>query len=240
MHTTFFPDATRGKLNHGWLDTKHSFSFAGFRNPDRLGFGHLLVLNDDTVAPGRGFGEHPHRDMEILSIVLAGQLAHRDSSGNVGIIAQDQAQYMSAGTGVFHSEYNGSDAEPVHFLQIWVLPDQKGYAPDYAEGDFPAANRQGQWQYYISANGEVGAMRMRQRAYIARAELQPDQPLTYHLHGADLVAYFHVLKGQVKIGEQLLQAGDALGVSEAEEVPLLASKTSDVLVLETPAGTPRS
>src|SRR5258708_3617228 len=156
----------RGLADHGWLKSFHTFSFADYHDPSQMGFGPLRVINEDRVQPGKGFGTHGHRDMEIISYVLEGGLAHRDSMGNGSVIRPGDVQRMSAGTGVTHSEYNASEGEPVHFLQIWIEPSERGIAPSYEEKRFDEASRRGQWRLIASADGRAGSVRIHQDANV--------------------------------------------------------------------------
>jgi hypothetical protein len=209
----------RGHFDHGWLDTAHTFSFAGYQDEAHMGFRALRVINEDRVAPGQGFGSHGHRDMEILSYVLSGRLAHRDSTGGGGVLAPGEVQRMSAGTGVTHSEFNGSDAEPVHFLQIWLLPDRRGHAPSYEQRPVPAAARQGQLALVASPDGAQGSATIHQDARVYAVQLAEGQraalPLAEGRHG-----WVQVARGEVALNGRPLQAGDGAALTDERDLEL--------------------
>jgi hypothetical protein len=169
VRTVLFPNTTRGRADHGWLKANHSFSFANFYNPQRMGFGTLLVLNEDYVAPDRGFNTHPHDNMEIVTIVLEGAIAHKDSEGNQETVPAGEVQYMRAGTGVRHSEFNPSRTDTLHLFQIWILPRERGLQPGYGQSQFPASARQGVWQRVVSPDGSEGSLQKPMRSSIARS-----------------------------------------------------------------------
>ena len=200
----------RGQGRHGWLDARHTFSFADYRDPDWMGFGPLRVMNEDRVAPGRGFGMHPHRDMEIVTVVLAGALQHRDSMGHEAVLRPGEVQRITAGTGIEHSETNPSADEPVHLYQIWLLPDRRGHAPDYAQAAFDPAARQGRWQWI--AGTDPGALSLHQDARIALANLSPGQVLEQPIPGGRR-AWLQTLRGSAETGGRTLSAGDGLAVA---------------------------
>jgi redox-sensitive bicupin YhaK (pirin superfamily) len=227
---TLRPGRERGHFNHGWLDTYHTFSFSGYRDPQHVGFRSLRVINEDRVAPGQGFGEHPHRDMEILTSVLEGELQHRDSMGNGSIIRPGEWQRMSAGSGIHHSEFNPSADQPVHLLQIWLHPDAKDITPEYDQRDFSdrPANA---WQLVASKDGQDNSMRIHQDAKLAIARLTRDSEVTYafapHRYG-----WLHVVRGDVQLGEHALTAGDAVGLSEEAQLQLKANSDAEVLLFD--------
>ncbi len=204
--------ADRGHFDHGWLDTSHTFSFAGYQDPAFMGFRALRVLNEDRVLPGEGFGTHGHRDMEIVSWVLSGGLAHRDSTGGGGTLRPGAVQGMSAGTGVTHSEFNASDAEEVHFLQIWLLPDRRGHDPSYEQRSLPAEGRRGALQLIASPDGAAGSITLHQDARLYVSALAPGQqvalPLAAGRHG-----WVQVTRGAVEVNGQRLEAGDGAALS---------------------------
>src|SRR5579859_636326 len=220
----------RGHANHGWLDSYHSFSFANYYDPDWMGFRSLRVINDDLVMPGMGFGTHPHRDMEINSYVLSGALAHKDSMGNGRIIRPGEVQYMSAGTGVEHSEFNPSKDEAAHFLQIWILPDRKGVKPRYGDKSLVDAPK-GRFHLVASKTGRDGSLAIHQDAdlYLAKLELGIDASLALK---PDRHAWVHVAEGEVKLGDQTLLAGDAVAVSGESKLQLVGAKPSQVLLFD--------
>lgn len=227
--------ADRGHAQHGWLDSWHTFSFADYYDPEHMGFRALRVINDDTVAPGGGFAPHRHANMEIVSVVLAGALAHRDSAGHEGVVRAGDVQWMSAGHGIEHSEYNGSDAEPVHFLQVWIQPDRLNAQPAYDQRHFDPAARRGRWATLVSPDGADGSIAIRQQARLLATRLQAGDALAAPL-AADRLHWLHVAAGEVQAGERVLRAGDALGFAdEAGELALRGiADASDVLLFDLP------
>ncbi|MGY1408417.1 pirin family protein [Luteimonas sp. A611] len=206
------PAADRGHVNAGWLDSRHTFSFGHYHDPRWMGFGPLRVINEDRVAPGGGFPPHRHADMEILSYVVSGALAHRDSSGGTGVLRPGELQWMSAGSGIEHSEYNGSDSESVHFLQIWIMPDVAGPAPDYAQRTFDPALREGRWATLASPDGIDGSLAIRQQASLRGTRLARGIAVEQALDPARRY-WLHVVDGAVDADGQPLSAGDAIGIS---------------------------
>ena len=230
------PSGARGEVRIGWLHSRHTFSFGQYYDPAWMGFGPLRVINDDTVAPGGGFAPHRHANMEIISVVLAGALAHKDSTGNSGVIRVGDVQWMSAGHGIEHSEFNGSDAEPVHFLQIWIQPDQLNAQPAYAQQHFDPDARRARWATLVAPDGADGAIAIRQQATLRATRLQAGDTVAAELD-ASREYWLHVASGEVRIGERSLAAGDALGfVGERVTLALAGSAAaSDVLLFELPA-----
>ena len=220
----------RGHAEHGWLDTYHSFSFADYYDPQWMGFRSLRVINDDLVLPGAGFGAHPHRDMEIITYVLRGALEHKDSMGNGSVIRAGDLQYMSAGKGVVHSEFNPSKDEAVHLLQIWILPDAKGLKPQYAEKTLRDAPT-GQLYLMTSKTGREGSVAIHQDADLWLAKLEPGQK-TAHVLANDRHAWVHVAEGEAVLNGKTLSAGDAAAVSAEENLELAANKPSQVLLFD--------
>jgi quercetin 2,3-dioxygenase len=218
----------RGQANLGWLNTHYTFSFANYYDPEQMGFRSLRVINDDIVAPGGGFDTHPHRDMEIITYVLSGALEHRDSMKNGRVIRPGEFQYMAAGTGVLHSEFNPSKTEPVHLLQIWILPDKKGLKPRYAErtgSQLPG----GRLNLVASKTGRDGSIAINQDADLYLAKLSPGEAVTHSL-GPERHAWVHVAEGEVTLNGESLRAGDGAAVSE-ENLLKLASKTPAQVLL---------
>jgi redox-sensitive bicupin YhaK (pirin superfamily) len=201
------PAAERGHANYGWLDTWHSFSFADYYDPAHMGWGSLRVINDDTVAPGRGFATHGHRDMEIVSVVLEGALAHKDSMGHGTTITPGEVQRMSAGTGVMHSEFNPSSGEAARFLQIWIMPNRKGGAPSYEQKRFDPAGRVGRFQTLASSDGRDGSVTIQQDATLSAVRLDRDAQATAAL-APGRKAYLHVVSGGIAVNGVTLTAGD--------------------------------
>ena len=220
----------RGHAEHGWLDTYHTFSFADYYDPQWMGFGSLRVINDDLVMPGMGFGTHPHRDMEIITYVLSGALEHKDSMGNGRVIRPGEVQYMAAGTGVQHSEFNPSKDEAVHLLQIWIQPDRKGVKPRYAEKSLTTAPT-GQWNLVTSKAGRDGPIAIHQDADLWLAKLEAGQRVV-HSVAAGRHAWLHIAEGEVKLNDTTLAAGDAAGVSGEVGLKLSATKPSQVLLFD--------
>ena len=223
----------RGHARHGWLDSFHSFSFADYHDPEHMGFGPLRVINEDRVQPGQGFGAHSHRDMEIISYVLAGELAHRDSMGNGSVIRPGDVQRMSAGTGVTHSEFNASDSEVVHFLQIWIEPDRRGIAPGYEEKRFDAASKRGRLRLIASADGAEGSVTIRQDARLFAGLFDGAEQETLSLAPARR-AYVHVIRGDLDVNGQHLTQGDALKIEGEATVRVENGHDAEVLVFDLP------
>jgi len=223
----------RGHAQHGWLDSFHSFSFADYHDPAHMGFGPLRVINEDRVQPGRGFGSHGHRDMEIISYVLDGGLAHRDSMGNGSVIRPGDVQRMSAGTGVVHSEYNASDKDPVHFLQIWIEPSVRGAAPSYEEKRFEDATKRGQWRLIASSDGRDGSVRIQQDASLFVTRLEEGDALARAI-APGRRAYVHVIRGEARVNATPLGAGDALKVVDEREVRIDDAHAADILLFDLP------
>ncbi|MBN8262897.1 MAG: pirin family protein [Xanthomonadales bacterium] len=203
----------RGEVSLGWLRSRHTFSFGHYHDPAWMGFGPLRVVNDDTVAPGGGFAPHRHANMEIISVVLEGALAHKDSAGNAGVVRAGDVQWMSAGHGIEHSEYNASDAEPVHFLQLWIQPDRLNAQPAYDQRHFDPAARRGRWATLVSPDGVDGSIAIRQQARVLATRLEAGDAVALALDPARL-HWLHVATGEVQVGDRLLRAGDALGFAD--------------------------
>lgn len=221
----------RGHFNHGWLDTYHSFSFADYYDPDHMGFASLRVINDDRVAPGRGFPPHSHRDMEIITYILQGALEHKDSLGNGSVIRPGDVQRMSAGTGVTHSEYNPSKTEPVHLLQIWIVPDKTGVAPGYEQKHYTGQERQSRLCLIASADGRDNSVAIHQNASVYAALLGANDTLTHPL-APGRQAYLHVARGALNVNGHLLGAGDGAKLSAEPEVRLSQARQAEVLLFD--------
>ncbi|MFG0318150.1 MAG: pirin family protein [Planctomycetota bacterium JB042] len=224
----------RGHADHGWLDAYHTFSFAGYHDPDRMGFGPLRVLNQDRIAPARGFGAHDHRDMEIVTVVLEGMLEHRDSLGNGSIIRPGEVQVMSAGAGVTHSEANASPTEPLHLLQMWVFPRTRGTPPRYAQETIPAASLRGTLRTVVRPDGEGGALTIDQNARLLLGRLGAGDEARHALP-AGRAAWIHVARGAVRLGETPLGPGDGAAVEDEEGFALRGVDDADVVVWDLPA-----
>ena len=212
--------AERGHFDHGWLNTYHTFSFADYHDPAQMGFRSLRVLNDDRVAPGQGFGEHRHRDMEIVSYVLEGALAHKDSIGNSGVIRPGDVQKMSAGTGVQHSEFNGSRTEPVHFLQIWIVPEVRGIAPAYEQKTFPPETRRGKLRLIGSRDGRDGSVTIRQDVDAYASVLEKGQEAR-HVLAPGRHAWLHVAEGELAVNGNRLEEGDAIAATGESQLDVV-------------------
>lgn len=220
----------RGHASHGWLDSYHTFSFADYYNPQWMGYRSLRVINDDLVMPGMGFGKHPHRDMEIISYVLSGAIEHKDSMGNGRVIKAGEFQYMAAGSGVQHSEFNPSKTEPLRLLQIWIQPDTKGVKPRYAERNLAKAET-GKLHLIASKTGRDGSMEIHQDASLLLGKLDAGQSVKHTL-ARDRYAWVHVAEGEVEVNGTKLTGGDAVAVSEEQSLNISASKPSQVLLFD--------
>ena len=225
------PGAARGHFDHGWLDTYHTFSFASYHDPQHMGFRSLRVINEDRVKPGEGFGTHAHRDMEILTWVLEGALEHKDSMGNGSIIRPGDIQRMSAGTGVTHSEFNPSRDEPVHLLQIWLLPRQRGLSPSYEEKRFLPETRRGGLRLLAAHDGRAGAVTIHQDADLWTALLEPGESVR-HVLDAGRHAWLHVAAGAISANGMALRAGDGAAISDEKAVEVTASDRSEILLFD--------
>ena len=225
---------TRGYANHGWLKSYHTFSFAGYHNPERVHFGMLRVLNDDFVDAGMGFGKHPHDNMEIISIPLSGALHHQDSTGRDKIIQTGDVQIMSAGTGIYHSEVNASQAEPVAFLQLWIFPKVNNIEPRYDQKMFDEADRRNQLQVVVSPTEENGSLFINQDAWLSMIDLEEGHSLEYKMYQAGNGVYCFVLDGDLNIASENLAKRDAIGLWECDTFSLQATNKSKVLFIEVP------
>lgn len=223
--------ADRGVAEHGWLSSRHTFSFADYRDPDQIGFSDLRVINEDRVAPGKGFGTHPHRDMEIFSYVLGGALAHSDSMGTGSKILPGDVQLMSAGSGVTHSEFNASDDVPVHFLQIWIMPDHTGGKPVYQQQHFDEADKRGRLRLIISPDGRAGSLRIQQDTHVYAGLFDGAESATLTLD-KDRHAYVHVARGSIELNGVKLEAGDGVRLRNPQTLQLAAGKDAEVLVFD--------
>ena len=234
MQTILHKADSRGLANHGWLRSNHTFSFANYYNPERMNFGALRVLNDDYVAPGRGFGKHPHQNMEIISIPLSGDLQHEDSMGNKTIIRQGDVQAMSAGTGVAHSEMNAKADEPVEFLQIWVLPKERNIAPNYSQITLEPAALEDQLDQIVSPNPNDRGVTVNQDTWFHLGNLRSGTKIDYKLRKPGNGVYAFVLEGDLKIAGQALNKRDGLGVWDTNSVDISAASDAKLLLMEVP------
>jgi quercetin 2,3-dioxygenase len=225
------PAAERGHFDHGWLDTSHTFSFADYHDPARMGFRSLRVINEDRVAPGKGFGTHSHRDMEIITYVLEGALAHADSMGNRSTIVPGDVQRMSAGTGVTHSEFNGQRDRPVHFLQIWLLPDRRGLTPGYEQKAIPEAEERGVLRLVASRDGREGSVTIHQDADLYASRLLPGERVKHAL-AEGRHAWLQMVSGRVELNGTELGAGDGAAVSQETGLEVVALEPAHFLLFD--------
>jgi len=221
----------RGYADHGWLKSHHSFSFAGYYDPEFMGWGNLRVINEDRIAPGTGFGTHGHRDMEIISYVLEGNLAHKDTLGNVKGIPPGDVQRMSAGTGVQHSEFNHAPQSTTHFLQIWIEPDRRGVEPGYEQKTFPEADKRGRLQLVASSDGADGSVHINADAAMYAGLFDGDESAVLSLDPRRK-AYVHLVRGALQVNGEALEAGDALRLQGEEQLTLAHGKGAEVLVFD--------
>jgi redox-sensitive bicupin YhaK (pirin superfamily) len=228
----------RGYADHGWLQSRHSFSFADYFDAEHVEFGALRVINEDRVAPGAGFGMHPHRDMEIISYVLEGELAHRDSMGNGSVIRPGDVQRMSAGTGVFHSEHNPSASEGVHFLQIWIQPNRRGVTPGYEQKNFDAAEKRGQLRLIVSGDGAEGSVTIHQDARVYAGLFEGSESAQLSVAAGRRI-YVHLVRGALDVNGTRLDGGDAIKLSEVNRIDLKAGRDAEVLVFDLPGDSAR-
>lgn len=225
--------ADRGHANHGWLDTNHTFSFADYYDPEHMGFRVLRVINEDKVAPGRGFGTHGHRDMEIISYVLSGELGHKDSTGTSSVIRPGEVQRMSAGTGVMHSEMNASKSQPVHFMQIWIIPDKQGHKPGYEQKAFSAEERTGKLRVVASPDGRDGSITIHQNATLSTTLLAPGNKVTHTL-APKRYAWIQVARGAVEVNGEKLDTSDGVAIAGEGPITITGVKDAEVLVFDLP------
>ncbi|MFK7749381.1 MAG: pirin family protein [Kordia sp.] len=236
MKTILHRANTRGKANHGWLKSHHSFSFASFQDPTKMGFGQLRVLNDDIVQPKMGFGTHPHQNMEIISIPLSGALSHKDSMDNKRAITVGEVQVMSAGTGLQHSEFNDSKTDEVNFLQLWIQPQELGVAPRYEQKQFDQNKRENKFQTVVAPKDKVidDALWIHQDAYISLGNFDASQTVNFKLNNASHGIYVFLLEGEIAINDEILSKKDALGIWETENIDINIKENSRILVVEVP------
>ena len=228
---TLRQSSDRGHANHGWLDSYHTFSFANYYDPNHMGFRALRVINEDWVQSGKGFGTHGHRDMEIITYVLDGVLEHKDSLGNGAVITPGEVQRMSAGTGIMHSEFNPSQTEPVHLLQIWILPDRQGLQPSYEQRAFGLEERQGKLRLIAARDGREGAVTIHQDVDLYSAVLQKGDRLSYQLQ-PNRYGWLQVAKGEVSLNGNALKAGDGVALSEAESLKIGTNTGAEILLFD--------
>lgn len=224
----------RGHAEHGWLESWHSFSFAEYHDPAHMGFSVLCVINEDIVAPGTGFGMHPHRDMEIVTYVLSGALQHKDSLGTGAVISAGEVQRMSAGTGIRHSEFNASETVPVHLLQIWILPERAGITPGYEQKLIPDEEKRGRWKAIATRDGRDGSLTIHQDAALYAAILEDGERIQFRPEPGR-VQYLQVARGELSMNGEVLSAGDAVAVTDEKELVLAAWGGGEVLLFDLPA-----
>lgn len=225
------PANQRGHANYGWLDTYHTFSFNDYHDPQHMRFRSLRVLNEDVIAPGQGFGMHPHRDMEIVTYVLAGELEHRDSLGHGEVLRAGELQRMTAGRGITHSEFNPSASEPVHLVQIWIMPEQKGLEPSYEQRRFPAMQRRNRLQLVASPDAADGVLHIRQDARLWLGDLEQGQPLAHSL-SPDRHAWLQMLRGTIAVNGHELAAGDGAAVSDEAALEITCRSDAEFLLFD--------
>jgi quercetin 2,3-dioxygenase len=224
----------RGHANHGWLDSYHTFSFAHYYDPNYMGYSVLRVINEDVIAGGKGFGMHPHRDMEIVTYMLAGALRHQDSLGNGSVIRAGDVQRMSAGTGIVHSEFNASSTEPAHLLQIWLLPERNDITPGYEEKHFAPADKRNRWCLVASGDGREGSLKIHQDVALYASCLTSEEPLTYTLQPGRS-AYIQLARGTLTLNGEVLMAGDAAAIDTQQVIDLTADEDAELLMFDLPA-----
>jgi len=234
MKTILHKAADRGAADHGWLNAKHYFSFAGYNDPSKVHFGALRVLNDDIVAGGTGFPAHPHDNMEIVTIPLSGAIQHKDSTGGNGIINTGDVQIMSAGTGVRHSEFNASKTEALNLFQLWVFPKKRNIEPRYDQRSFSVSDRTNKWQYVVSPNETDNGLWINQDARFALTKIEAGKELTYTNAFKGNGVYLVVIKGSVKVNDVELSDRDAVGISDTDSFTIHASKDAELLAVEVP------
>ena len=234
MTTRVYPASSRGSANFDWLKTNYSFSFAYYRNPERMGFGPLRVLNDDWIAPASGFPPHSHANMEIITLPFTGTLSHKDSSGGEGSIQAGEVQMMSAGTGITHSEYNNDPAIPVELFQIWIEPNQMNVAPRYEERNFDFGTIKNSIKPFITPTGADGTFQIYQNAYFSWVQVEQGTELTYKLHGSGQGVFAIVIEGSASIADQKLNRRDAIEIEDSTSVHISSNSEATVLLIEVP------
>jgi len=225
------PSDSRGSADHGWLKSRHTFSFADYHNPSMMGFAALRVVNEDWIEPGQGFGTHPHRDMEIVTYMIDGALEHKDSMGNGSVIRPGELQRMTAGTGVFHSEFNHSKEDEAHLLQIWILPEQNGLEPGYEQKLFPGEEKQNRWRLVGSRDGRDGSLTIHQDVSLLAANLETGAELEYSFTGTRR-GFLQVVQGAIKIDGRSLRPGDAAAMQDQDTIMLLATEEAQLLLFD--------
>ena len=225
---------TRGHFDYGWLKTYHTFSFSSYHDSERVNFGMLRVLNDDTIEGGQGFGTHPHNDMEIVTIPLEGAVAHKDSAGGEGVIYPDEIQVMSAGTGILHSEFNHLNDGTTKLLQLWIFPNKKGHTPRYDQKFFDSEERKNKFQFIVTPEKRDGNLWLNQDAYLSLVDLEKTRSLDYKIHTKENGVYFFLIEGKVSVDNETLSSRDGIGIWEADEFSISAYESSKALLIEVP------
>ncbi len=233
MKKTIYTSESRGHANHGWLDTKHTFSFANYYNPERIHFGALRVLNDDIIAAGTGFGEHPHDNMEIITIPLTGSVSHKDTMGNTSVVKAGEIQVMSAGTGIFHSEHNYGD-EVLNMFQIWLFPNKKNVTPRYDQVSLESLKKDNQFYQVLSPDEDDEGVWIYQDAWFFMGDFDANQVVNYSLKNPQNGAYLMVIDGEIVVDGVKLTSRDGIGLSEFENVDIQINKDSKLLVMDVP------
>lgn len=234
MKTVLHKAASRGLAEHGWLTSNHTFSFASYHDPERMGFGALRVLNDDVVKPGKGFGTHPHDNMEIISIPLQGALEHKDSMGTGSVIRTHDVQIMSAGTGVYHSEFNHSYKEDVNFLQLWIFPKERNIEPRYEQRTFLPESMHNRFQLVVSPRDDNSSLWINQDAYLSIGEFDKDRHVHYSFNKKGNGLYVFMIEGKAEAGDEKLDTRDGLGVWETDSISFHFRDKSKILLIEVP------
>jgi redox-sensitive bicupin YhaK (pirin superfamily) len=234
MKKVYHSSQTRGEANHGWLQARHSFSFANFFDPERVQFGALRVLNDDIIAPGMGFGMHPHDNMEIITIPLEGALEHKDNMDNLGVIEADEIQVMSAGTGVYHSEYNKNKDQPINLLQLWVFPNQKNVSPRYDQKSIKDLKKVNAFYPIVTPDPKASGMWIHQDAWFHLGDFDQITKLNYILHKEGNGVYAFLIEGTANVEGEKLEKRDALGIWETETIAIEAGSQTRILLIEVP------
>ncbi|WP_299555009.1 pirin family protein [Seonamhaeicola sp.] len=236
MKTIIHKAETRGFADHGWLKSHHTFSFAGYQDPERMNFGMLRVLNDDVVQPGMGFGTHPHQNMEIISIPLKGALSHKDSMGNKRAIEVGEVQVMSAGTGLTHSEFNDSRTEEVNFLQLWIIPEKTGVDPNYEQRKFDSENKKNKLQTIVAPKDKLegDALPISQQAYIYRTTLDAGNSVSLAQKDSNNGFYVFAVDGNLEVSKNIIESRDAIGVWDTDSIEILANAHAEVIIIEVP------
>jgi hypothetical protein len=225
---------SRGQFDYGWLKTNYTFSFSNYYDPERMNFGMLRVLNDDSIDGGQGFGTHPHNDMEIVTIPLEGALAHKDSTGSEGVIYPDEVQIMSAGTGIQHSEFNHLSDGTTKLLQLWIFPDKKGHKPRYNQKFFDPEERKNKLQYIVTPEKKDDSLWLNQDTYLARVDLEKNNSIKYKINSKGNGVYLFLIDGDISVADENLSKRDGIGIWETDEISITAKEDSKILLIEVP------